>query len=344
MDIRICNPLDFPGWDDALIPMRDHSIFHTTFWARVLIESYGYRPRYFAAMEGEKLKAVIPVMEVRSFLTGRRGVSLPFTDFCEPLVCDGASRSSLNETVIRHGKESGWRSVEWRGGVEPFRNARPSTSFFRHTVRLTNRENGLESSLRSSTRRNIRKATREGVEVSLSHGLEAVEQFYRLNCVTRRDHGLPPQPFSFFRKIYEHIVSGERGFVALAKYKGKTIAGAVYFHFGKNAIYKFGASDKRHQELRANNLVMWEAIRWLQSRGFESLSLGRTEPDNKGLLQFKRGWNTEEEIVRYYRFNLSTERFTQSELLPGTTYTRFARAMPIPILRMIGAAMYRHVG
>jgi len=37
-----------------------------------------------------------------------------------------------------------------------------------------------------------------------------------------------------------------------------SVAGAIFFHSGGQAIYKFGASDETFQHFRGNNLVMWE--------------------------------------------------------------------------------------
>ena len=50
------------------------------------------------------------------------------------------------------------------------------------------------------------------------------------------------------------MISIENGFVALASYSNRVVAGAVFFHFGSKAIYKYGASDRNYQHLRANNL------------------------------------------------------------------------------------------
>ena len=129
----------------------------------------------------------------------------------------------------------------------------------------------------------------------------------------------------------------------LASHKGKNIASAVYFHFGDKAIYKYGASDKRYQNLRANNLVMWEAIRWFSKNGFKEFSFGRTEPENSGLLQFKRGWGTEEKTIRYYKYDLKDNVFVKDRSKPKTSYTLFKR-MPSPLLNLAGAILYRHVG
>lgn len=61
----------------------------------------------------------------------------------------------------------------------------------------------------------------------------------------------------------------------LASFKGTIIAGAIYFHFGEKAVYKYGASDVKYQQLRPNNLVMWEAIRLYCQNGYKSFCFGR---------------------------------------------------------------------
>ena len=78
----------------------------------------------------------------------------------------------------------------------------------------------------------------------------------------------------------------------------QVIAGAVYFLFRDTVIFKYGAFNKHYQILRPNNLVMWETIRWCCTNGFHHFSLGRTDPDNEGLLQFKRGWAVRENKIR----------------------------------------------
>ena len=127
------------------------------------------------------------------------------------------------------------------------------------------------SSFRDSTKRNIKKAIQNGVHVTIQNSLQSVKEYYRLHCITRKCHGLPPQPFYFFKKIHEHIISQNKGFVALALHEGKVIAGAVFFQFGNQAIFKYGASDPRYLHIRPNNLVMWEAIKWHCQNGYQNL-------------------------------------------------------------------------
>ncbi len=344
MSLQIIDPTRYPGWDDFILSHPDTSFFHSSLWASVLSESYGYTPLYFAVIDGKRLLGLIPVMEVNSFLTGKRGVSLPFTDYCEPITSDGMKFENLMNSITGYGKKVGWKYLEFRCGKDLSPSSLPSCTYLGHTLCLTKDHENLLSSFRDSTRRNIKKAVKGGVKAEISGSLESIKEFYRLNCITRRQHGLPAQPFGFFKKIHDHIISKNLGLVVLASYKEKAIAGAVYFHFGNKAVYKYGASDMSYQDLRANNLVMWEAIKWYSQHDHKSFCFGRTEPGNQGLIQFKSGWGTTEQRISYYRYDLKKGSF-----VPGTSnvtgfHNKIFRNIPIPILNRIGALLYKHAG
>ena len=342
-DIRILNPLSFPNWDDLLAPHPEATVFHTAGWAAVLARSYGYTPLYLAQFDGDRLAALLPLMEVKSLFTGKRGVSLPFTDACEFLGDEG-SLKALFERTRALGRERGWKYLEVRGTAEPAAGAVPSEVFAGHQIDLAAGEERVFSSFRESTRRNIRKAELQGVEVRVTEAAEGLEQFRSLNTLTRKRHGLPPQPASFFRNLHDLVLAKGRGFVGLASHGGRVVAGGVYLHFGRHGVYKYGASDLARQHLRANNLVMAGAIRWYLRHGFLDLSFGRTEPGNQGLLQFKAGWGGTEEPVRYYRFDLQRDAFSIVRSKVDGVHNRVFRAMPIPILSRVGTFLYRHVG
>jgi hypothetical protein len=282
-------------------------------------------------------------MGINSFLTGKRGVSLPFTDHCQPIAPDSEGARELFKKVIDYGKKAGWKSIELRGGQSLFQ-AQPSFStFFTHTLNLTKDVKEILKSFRSSTWRNIKKAEKNDVPLIRSNSLPSVREFYRLNCMTRKDHGLPPQPWYFFKCLFKHVIFPEKGTVFLASCKSKAIAGAIFFHFGNQAIYKYGAFDQRHQHLRPNNLAMWQAIKWYTGKGYSSFSFGRTEPENQGLVQFKRGWGSREETFNYYKYDLARGCFLGERAGLKTSYGMLKR-LPVPLLNFASNILYRHVG
>jgi hypothetical protein len=308
----------------------------------VLVESYGYRPVYLVWIDGDELAVAVPMMETRGLLSSRRGVSLPFSDYCEPLISGKAEPSEVVACVLSHAEKVGWKTVAIRGGKRYLGGAVPSCCCYTHEVVFPDDEEGMLSGFSSSTRRNIRKATREGVHTGIHNSSDAVREFYRLNCLTRRAHGLPPQPYTFFRKVHEHIISKGLGMVVLATYEGRTIAGAVYFRYGESALYKYGASDRRYQRVRPNDIVMWEGIKWFHRNGYAGMSLGRTEIENGGLRRFKKGWTSKEETLYYYRYNVPEARFVSERSRVRGLHNSIFRRMPISLLRIAGKLLYRY--
>ena len=343
MDLEILDPIDYPGWDELLLSSGDDSFFHSSSWASVLKQSYGYKPVYLSRIEEDRLILLMPMMEIASVLTGKRGVSLPFTDHCNPLAPDIVSLGKLVKSAIDYGSRAKWASVEMRIAGDLISGAASVESYLTHAIDLDRSEPELFSRLNESNRRNIRKGLKDGVSIVFDRTRESLEAFYRLHCRTRRRHGLPPQPFVFFRNVRDHVLSKDRGMIISALCSGDVIGSAVFFHFGKKAIFKYGASDGRFLGHRPNNLVIWEAIKWYQRRGFKNLSLGRTEPDNLGLLRFKRLWGAAESVIRYYRYDLKKTgrgRFLKKSNLPSKLFS----GTPVGVLRLIGRLFYKHIG
>ena len=231
IELRIINPLNYPNWDNILLSNQQCNFFHSSIWAKVLNEVYKYQPVYFAQLNKDKLLTLFPVMEVKTFLTGRRGVSLPFSDYCEPIIDEHFQFQDSVNFILQYGQKIGWNYFELRGGDKFNQDILPYQHFFLHTLSLNQNIEQIFSNLRKSTQRNINKANREGVKINDEQSLDAIKEFYKLNCITRKHHGLPPQPYNFFKAIFNQIISKNNGFIILASYKKRIIAGAIFFHF-----------------------------------------------------------------------------------------------------------------
>ena len=342
--IKIVDPVDIFNWDKQILNYPDYSFFHTSCWAKVIADTYNYKPCYFTVQNNGVLKATIPLMVVESRLTGKRAVSLPFTDYCEPLISDNILFDDLYKEVIDFSKERGLKFIELRGGQKFFTGVEASTFDYNHKLDLTIDEENLYKNFSSNTKRNIKKAAREGVTVEISNSREALEEFYQMNCVTRKKHGLPPQPKKFFDNLFTYIISEKKGFVAIGMQNNLTVAGAIYLLIGKKVIYKFGASYMKYQNLRANNLVMWDAIKYCKDMEFDSFCFGRTEPDNEGLRKFKLGWGTKEEVLNIYKYDLAKNNFISIDTKTSGFHNKIFSNTPLPLLKFFGSVSYRHFG
>lgn len=343
VDIKIVDPGAVSDWDARLLTSGDIDFFHTSAWARTLTEAYGFQPIYHVNLHKGKFSFLMPMMEIRSAFTGRRGVALPFTDRCTPYSLDPYSLSEARDSVISYGLKNHWRHIEWRDNKFFDDDALPWETFFFHEIDLRQSSQALFAGLSENNRRNIRKSLKEGVAVSSDASRDSLSSFCRLNHVTRKRHGLPPQPLCFFRSVFNNILANGMGRIFVASIKGRTIAAAIFFHFGTNALYKYGASDLRYQKFRPNNLIMWEALKWYQDRSFHVLDLGRSEINNPGLLQFKRTWGGTESLIKYFRYDLKKCSLVSKQSHHTQPATKLMSAMPVPVLRILGRMFYRHV-
>jgi hypothetical protein len=345
MDVHVIDPLREGTWDALVLSHPNYHFFHNSCWAKVLCKTYGHKAVYLRCSQHGQLRALVPMMDVRSFVTGRRGVCLPFTDFCSPLFFnDGEKgRSSIMTTLTEVARERKWKYFEVRGGTALDLSAKPAVSYYGHVLGLFGSTEDLFAGLKSSTRRAIRKAERSGLRTEVTRTREALLDYYRLHVKTRMRHGVPPQSITFFLNIYDEIIRRNLGFVVVASLASRPIAAAVFLHFGKKAIYKFGASDHKFQELRGSNLVMWEGIRSLAENGFETMHFGRTALDNDGLRRFKQTWGAEEHRIEYLRFGSMAENKARTRGPASGVHRVVFGRLPASLNRLAGALIYPHL-
>jgi len=346
MDCQIVDPLAERSWNNWLADFEDATVFHTSEWARILVDSYGYTPLYTVARDSGRIVGLLPMMEVRSIWTGRRGGCLPFSDECAPLLASGMDMDVLISPMKELGRERDWDFIELRGGGDSVGRAIETARFLSHEVVVEQNEEEQFRKLADSHRRNVRKSLRSGIEAHRLQTRDGMDAYYALHCMTRQRHGLPPQPIRFFRAISESLIARKQGFVMLARFEDQWISGAVYLQYGTKAVYKFGASNLEFQHLRPANLVMWEALSYLREQGTRVLSLGRTDTQDVGLARFKRGWGASASSRLYHRIGLGKDvaKTDPAETQSISMATRLMQKTPIPILRMLGEAAYRHMG
>ena len=340
--VELVNPLAENSWEETITMHRDATIFHSTAWARVLVDTYGHRPCYAQISLNGNLQALIPIMEVKSVLTRARGVCLPFSDYSAPLLFNSFASELLMQKLQQIARERRWSYFEIRSD-SAIPGVAASEAYYGHFLDLKIGRDALISNFSSSAQRAVRKAERSGLSVRIRSDEDAMTTFYKLHVRTRRRHGVPPQPQSFFVNIQRHLIDAGHGFIVIVEGQKRPLAAAVFFKFGRHAIYKFGASDERLQELRANNLAMSEGIKNLANAGVEILHFGRTEKENEGLRRFTLSCGASEEEIRYARFEIGSGSWKAAHPAGSGLHKHVFRALPASLSRLAGAIIYPHL-
>ncbi len=156
--------------------------------------------------------------------------------------------SPILHTLSSLGRQRNWKYFELRCGGNSLHPVVPALVTLRgHNIDLRSGIEVVFSRFDSSVRRAIRKAERSGLNVCLASSREAILKFHRLHTVTRKRHGIPALPLSYFLRVYDSIIEPGLGFVVMVQKEARPVAAAVFFIYGKRAFYKFAASDLTFQ-------------------------------------------------------------------------------------------------
>lgn len=344
------DPREDPRWKRFLEKHARASVFHSAEWLESLWRTYDYEPvAYTTSSDDGELASAIVLCRVESRLTGRRLVSLPFSDHCDALVNNSEDLQLLAATLEDECRVGKWRYIEMRP-LEPLDIVTPlSHCVWNYSFHQLDLQPDLDTLLhsfhKSSTQRKIRRAEREGLTYR-EGSTDLLDSFYRLLTLTRRRHKIPPQPKKWFQNLIECF--GEALRIRLACKNGRAIAGMLTIRYKDTLVYKYGCSDTRFKSLGGTHLLFWKAIQEAKNAGLRTFDLGRTDAGQTGLVTFKNRWGTTRSVLTYSRFmdGTGSAQFFEPSLARWKVQTAkeiFGHLHPV-LLSTIGHVLYRHVG
>lgn len=340
------NPLLDQRWE-ALVERHPHSsVFHTKEWLKALWRTYGYEPVVFTTSppRGELTNGMV-FCRVSSWLTGKRLVSLPFSDHCDPLLENGNDGSIVFEEVCKELASRNWKYIELRPKDKVrFRRSEmlAAMSYCCHTLDLRPDEKTIFSRFhKDCIQRKIQRAEREKLTYRAGRSTELLKMFYQLFAKVRRRHQVPPQPFRWFQNLSDCL--GPRMQVRIALRDGQLVGSILTLQYGKTLLYKYGGSDGKLNNLGATQWLFWKTIQEAKALGMDELDLGRSDWDNLGLINFKDRLGGKRVSITYWNYPKVERQPLLYLTLKGSAGWIVAHT-PLPILGIAGRLLYRHAG
>jgi Acetyltransferase (GNAT) domain len=338
------DPLGDERWPELIKRHQSSSVFHSTAWLSALRSAYGYEPVvYTTCAPSAELTSGIVFCKVESWLTGRRLVSLPFSDHCDPLVKDSAEFDELLLSVRERVDGGKWdycevRPVRYQPGDSTMLGQ--SCEYYWHAIDLQPSIGDIFQSFhKNSVQRKIRRAERDGLAYEEGNSERLLGHFSKLLVATRRRQHLPPQPMKWFRSLIASFGASLKIRVALKN--GLPIASILTLNYKNTVTYKYGCSDARWHPSGGMALLLWNTIQQAKAAGYEKLDLGRSDSNNEGLMAFKEHWGGIRSGLRYWRYPnrpLSHE-YLGKKIIVG----RIVEASPDRLLTAVGNLFYRHI-
>jgi CelD/BcsL family acetyltransferase involved in cellulose biosynthesis len=337
------NPLLDERWTQFLERHSQATVFHTAGWLEALRRTYGYGVSAMTTSSpGEHLTNALVFCRIQSWLTGRRLVSVPFSDHCAPLVEDERQLGLLLSGLKHELDQGGARYLEIRpvnGASKPPFGMTESATFCLHRLDLRPSLAELFHSLHGSCiRRKIKRGEREGLTYEEGRSEDLLDKFFQLVVLTRQRHRLAPQPITWFRNLIACL--GDQLKIRLASYEGQPAASILTLRYKNTMVYKYGCSDQRFHKLGPMQFLMWHAIQEAKKQGLMEFDLGRSDWDNKGLLTFKDRWDGVRSTITYLRYAAPNAR---GDGLPMRVTKRILSWTPNCFLPLAGQMLYRHI-
>lgn len=347
MTLYTLDPIEDPRWQRFVLRHPRSSVFHMRGWLESLRCAYGYTPIvYTLTPPGQELENGIAFCYVKSFLTGRRLVSLPFSDHCDPLVDKEEDMDRLLRLIPSNGRARDGHYIELRpleaisSKLSMGRDFHLCSRFYNHEIDLRKGPDVVFESLhKDCVQRKIRRARKEALGYREGSSEVFLKEFYALHCRTRRRHGLVPQPRQWFRHLTEHL--GDSFKISVA-YKNEEPIAAIVTLTGRDSVfYKYGCSNPKYHALGGMQLLLWKTIEEACDRGLIRFDLGRSELHQTGLIVFKERWGAPRRELVYLR-HPSHSALTENRMV-RRVLDRLLPMFPISVLEAAGTLLYRHV-
>ena len=338
------DPRSDPLWC-RLVRQVTTSVFHSPQWMQVLADTYGWQPSAHIALdEHGQPQAGIPFFRISDML-GKRIVTLPFSDYCDPLVSDEESWRFLIDRLVSEHQPI---SVRCLHNDLPLGDKRFSLVKQAKWHRLDLRPDleKLWKAMHDSTHRAIRKSEREELSVRTAQSEQELRAFFEMHLKVRKyKYGLLAQPYSFLQNIWRRFVEPKHGFLLLAIHKDKIVAGDFFLEWTDTLYYKFNASLPDDLSHRPNDLLIWHGIQEGKKRGLTYLDFGLSDIDQEGLIRYKRKFGTEEKTISFLHYSpnggpTSAEKEIR-QLLGKLTATFTDHLVPDQITEKAGEDLYR---
>jgi hypothetical protein len=345
------DPLRDERWSEFVDRHPRSSIFHTKPWLQALHDTYGYTPlAYTTSPPRAEIANGVVFCEVSSWLTGRRLVSLPFTDHCDPLVDHFSELQALFNGIEYRLRNTRQRYIELR----PLHLLELKTSLYHSTYTYLHHVLDLNPNIdtlfrcchKNSVQRKIIRAQGKDLTHNAGRSESLLRNFYALFLLTRRRHQLPSPPLQWFRNLIRCL--GEALLIRVAFHKDQPVAAILMLNYKNTSIYKYGCSDTRLNNLGGTQLLLWQSIQDAKTRGLSTLDLGRSDCKNEGLITFKDRWGATRFLITYSRYGASRNAlgtFIES----GTNWKvksaqRLFTYAPDVLLSATSNVFYKHVG
>lgn len=354
-EIKIIDPLTDTRWDKFVGNHPLGWVVHLSGWKKVIEQTFSHIQGHYLALidtETDEIKAGIPIYEIRSWLTGKRLVSIPFATVSDVLASNSHQSALLINEAIKLLNRLKYAHMEIRALnaslLVHHAQLIENHDYKHHYLDLSAGQEAIWNQLNyKAIRYEINKANKNKLKIKIADDENDLHIFYHLYSMTRKRLGLPSQPYLFFKRLYDTFSASNNIAILLAFLEDQAIAGHFLFIYnGRTSVEATGMNDD-YRKISPNHFLFWEGIKLACVEGCKIYDFGRTSIFNPSLLNFKKRWDTTEVDLYTFYYDRERKRLNMTSRESSLSY-KLIRYMcnksPGFIQPVLSRFCYRHLG
>lgn len=329
------------AWDAFVEGHPERSAYHYSGWPRLIARASGHEAVLLAALDGERVVGVLPLVVMRSLLFGRFVVSLPFLNEGGLLTSREDAVPVLVDAAVDVGRRSGARYVELRHTRRRHDPLVERSHKVAMTLALASDPEAQWGALDRKVRNQVRKGEKSGLAVS-DGTAELLPGFYEVFSRNMRDLGTPVFGIGLFDEVLRTFPEQSRVFVV--RHEGRAVAGAIVHWRGGSLEVIWASTLREANPLCANVLLYWQLVQFAIAKGCTRFEFGRCTP-NEGTFHFKKQWGAEPRpLVWEYWHARAARDVDQSPRNPKyRAAVRVWQRLPVAVTTLVGPRIVHNI-
>ncbi len=155
--------------------------------------------------------------------------------------------------------------------------------------------------IHTKNRNIIKKGHKEGLKFIIDEGYKNIDEFLKLYNNTM-DRVNADSYFYFPNSYYNSLIKNlKSSFLGLVSLDDKIISGAIFLYSKEYGHYHLSGGDRHYSKLSPNNFLLYEASKFLKTKGVKKFHLGGgyNSDEQNSLYKFKSRFSTNK-----YLFNI----------------------------------------
>ena len=333
-----------PAWDE--LAGRCGTVFHTTAFRRVLLDSFGYNCCYHAVIdEKDRLRALLPLIKGRNLAMEMAAIGLPFVNYIDVCATDEMAKKFLIDSIpmLRKNNSLGYVELRLKELVPQVANWQRTDGHVTFVLPLEQDEEHVLSLSTRSNRNHVRKVYRNNCFAS-SLDQCYLKDFYNIYVRRMKQLGSPSPGIKFFESLFKNFPNDAYLLSVIDCFTNNVIGGMVLLSglSDRTLFYLYGANLIEYNKQYLNNFMYWEAVKLGFELNMIALDLGRSQIGS-GTYKFKSQWGAIPQPLYYRSCQETMGKAWQADKEQLKIFIDLWKVIPAAITDVVGRKIIKYL-